>query len=102
MSVFSYADDIILLAPTKRGMYILLDVCDKYASDYNVKFNPEKTKLIVTVNSDKQKCDNTIDFNGVTIASVQSDLHLRNTIGNNIKEQSVKKVTKDFLTRFLN
>ena len=48
MSVFSYADDIILLAPTKRSMYILLDVCDKYASDYNIyKFNPEKSKLVV-------------------------------------------------------
>ena len=28
MSVLSYADDIILLSPTKRSMYILLNVCD--------------------------------------------------------------------------
>ena len=49
-------------------LYIFLDVYDKYASIYNVKINPEKSKLIVY--SDKQKSDNTIDFNGVTISSV--------------------------------
>ena len=98
MSVFSYSDDLIILAPTKQSMHILLDVCDKYASDYNVKFNPKKSKLIVY--SDKQKSDDTIDFNGVTISSVQIDLHLGNIIGNNIKEQSVKKIINDILKRF--
>ena len=47
MSVFSYADVMILLAPTERSMYILLDVRDKYAMDHSVKFNPVKSKLIV-------------------------------------------------------
>ena len=64
MAVFSYADDLILLAPTKRSMYTLLDVCDKFASEYNVKFNPEKSKLIVY--NDKQKSEDNFDFNGVT------------------------------------
>ena len=56
------------LRPNEVYMYIFSDVCDKYASIYNVKINPEKSKLIVY--SDKQKSDDTIDFNGVTISSV--------------------------------
>ena len=50
VSVFSYADDIILLAPTKRSMYILLNVCDKYRSDYNVKFKVNSLYIAISRN----------------------------------------------------
>ena len=31
MGAFGYADDIILLAPTKRSLYCLLDICTEYS-----------------------------------------------------------------------
>ncbi len=44
--VMGYADDIILLAPTVTGMKHMLEICTKYGMEYNVLFNPDKTKLI--------------------------------------------------------
>ena len=41
-----YADDVILLSPTVNGMKCMLQVCTNYGKEYNVLFNPEKTKLI--------------------------------------------------------
>ena len=57
-------------------------------------------QAIILLNPERVNSDDTIDFNSVTISSVQSDSHLGNLIGKTIKEQSVKKVTDDFLIRF--
>ena len=48
MGAFGYADDVILVAPSKRSLYILLlETCKAFSSKYQVKFNPQKSKLIV-------------------------------------------------------
>ena len=45
-AVFVYADDIILLSPTRRAMQILLDVCESFGTDYDLTFNPDKCEAI--------------------------------------------------------
>ncbi len=44
--MLAYADDITLLCPSVRGMQKLLDICEKYAKEYDVTFNAEKTECI--------------------------------------------------------
>ena len=44
---FGYADDLIVLTPTIQSQKIFLDICTKYANEFNVCFNPAKSKLIV-------------------------------------------------------
>ena len=43
-----YADDLILLAPTRSAMAKMLEVCERYANDHNITFstdvNPTKSK----------------------------------------------------------
>ena len=46
-AVFVYADDIILLSPTRRAMQILLDVCESFGTDYDLTFNPDKCEAII-------------------------------------------------------
>ena len=43
---FGYADDIMLLGPNVSGLQNMLDCCSEFASTYNVKFNPSKSKCI--------------------------------------------------------
>ena len=43
---FGYADDIMLLSPSVSGLQNMLDCCSEFASTYNVKFNPSKSKCI--------------------------------------------------------
>jgi len=43
----AYADDVVLLAPTVRAMRALLDICDDFASEYDVLFNAAKSKCLI-------------------------------------------------------
>ena len=48
MGVTMYADDLLLIAPTRSSMQLMLEVCEKYAKKYNICFstdpNPVKSK----------------------------------------------------------
>ena len=41
-----YADDVCLLAPSRRAMQSLLDICSKYASNWCIRYNEKKSKLM--------------------------------------------------------
>ena len=43
---FGYADDIVLLAPSASALRMMLNACCQFATDYNLIFNPGKTKLV--------------------------------------------------------
>ena len=38
-----YADDLVLLCPSYRGMQELLETCEKYASENDIIFNTKKS-----------------------------------------------------------
>ncbi len=42
IGALAFADDLNLLAPTLSGLTILIDVCQKYAKEFNIKFNGSK------------------------------------------------------------
>ena len=42
-----YADDIIILSHTKRGINKLLRLIEEYGSKYEIKFNAAKTYYMV-------------------------------------------------------
>ena len=48
MGAFGFCDDLLLLAPTRDGMQIMLDTCHRFALKYNLQFstepNPAKSK----------------------------------------------------------
>ena len=92
-----YADDIILLSPTVSGMKYLLQVCAQYGKEYNVLFNPDKTKLI-HVNNLKCTMSN-IMFMGKSIARVDYEKHLGFPVGNVKTEQVVTQAINEFIIK---
>ena len=42
-----YADDLCLLAPSRSAACVLLNICEEYGKEYNVKFNSTKSHLIL-------------------------------------------------------
>ena len=46
---FIYADDIILLAPSRDALNNMLDVCWEYAEAYDILFNATKTKYMFLI-----------------------------------------------------
>ena len=43
----SYADDIVLLAPTVDALRRMLKICDNYASKFNIVFNAKQSKCLI-------------------------------------------------------
>ena len=41
--VLCYADDVTLLSPTRNGLQQMLEVCEKFGEQHNIKYNPKKT-----------------------------------------------------------
>ena len=46
MGALSYADDITLLCPSLRGLNAMLQLCSKYADNFDITFNAKKTVCI--------------------------------------------------------
>lgn len=43
----SYADDMVLLSPTISGIRKLLSICETYAEQHGLRYNPMKSELLV-------------------------------------------------------
>lgn len=43
----SYADDMVLLSPSVRGLRKLIEVCESYAGTHGLKYNSTKSELMV-------------------------------------------------------
>ena len=84
-----YADDLLLLSPTRSGMQAMLAVCERYAADHNISFsvdeNPakSKTKMLYVCNCGDMDFENypaQLTFCGLLLPYVKTALHLGHTL----------------------
>ncbi len=47
IGALAVANDLNLLAPTLSGLKILIDVCEKYAKEFNIQFSGSKSRLLL-------------------------------------------------------
>ena len=47
VGALAYADDIVLVCPTLSAMRKMLSICDAFAVEYDIKFNAQKSKLLM-------------------------------------------------------
>jgi len=84
MGCMGYADDVIIIRPTVTALKIMIQIVDKFGEEYNVKFNPDKCKLLCYNNGTGDGICRGITHNGVYISAEQSASHLGNTLGTNL------------------
>eukprot|EP00914_Ancora_sagittata_P031964 GHVO01064759.1.p1 GENE.GHVO01064759.1~~GHVO01064759.1.p1 ORF type:complete len:215 (+),score=5.59 GHVO01064759.1:637-1281(+) len=94
---FAYADDVVLLAPSLPGLQNMLEICSRYASDYEVIFNSTKSKVIVINNGGRTVAP--IRFMGGNIKIVLNDKHLGIILGNVTQQQRVSKLTNEIMSK---
>ena len=82
-----YADDLLLMSPTRSGMVAMLAVCERYATAHNITFsvdaNPSKSKtkmLYVCGDMSFQNYPAQITFCGRPLPFVKTALHLGHTL----------------------
>ena len=88
--VFGYADDLLLLCPSRTGLQEMLDTTEEYARSHKISFSTNilpaksKTKGIV-FSKKKQVCDPApLSLSGNSLPWVSSAKYLGNTITSNL------------------
>ena len=82
--VLGYADDIVLLCPSKEGLRKLITICERYAKDHDILFNGSKSKLLVFGST--SNIVSNIFVNGAEVPVCDNVMHLGNFISNNISD----------------
>ena len=83
MGALGYCDDILLIAPTRRGMEMMLKCCEMFAEKNNLIFsintNPKKSKtmcLFVRGKSKNLLLPSNLQLYGVDLPWVETATHL--------------------------
>ena len=66
-----YADDITLLTPTRSGLKVLIDICEKYAHEHCVNFNGSKSRYLSFRGRNCKPDSKTVFFNDTELYSTQ-------------------------------
>ena len=71
----AYADDLTLVSPSVRGLKTMLRICEKYAAQFDIKFNGSKSEAIAFT-KDKKFLPPRIYLDGENIPWVKRIKHL--------------------------
>lgn len=96
---FGYANDVIILAPTRYALEVLLRECLVFAKKYSLTFNAGKSKYLV-FGKDIVEDNHNIHFDGLALNNVLREVHLGNIIGNSIDKERITKAISDFYRRY--
>ena len=95
-----YADDLTLLAPTLSGLQVLIKICERYADEFDIKFNGAKSVYMV-FGGRRCKCDNrTVMVNGAELHRVNATVHLGHHISTNDNDSLVSAAIGQFWRGF--
>ena len=98
LAMILFADDLCLLAPTRRALVKMIELCAKYCKEFGLTFNTKKSKIVVF---SKSNIDNEtlgpVFLDGKVIEYVSSITYLGTTITNN---KGITFSSKNDLTKF--
>ena len=57
VGALAYADDIVLLAPCASALRCMLSICNNFATEHELTFNPNKTQLICFRRFNQPSCN---------------------------------------------
>jgi hypothetical protein len=95
-----YADDIVLLSPTKMGMEHMIKICQEYSDEYHVTFNSLKSQYIVFGQAGRVRHYQGILIGGNYISRQDSVIHLGHTIYADLNISDVDGVINTFYKQF--
>ena len=86
---FSYADDLVVLAPSSRGLKMLLDLCQAYATEHDILFNTSKTFCMMIVpNNMRISCYPSVTLQDDLLQFVDKFSYLGHTLSNDMSSDA--------------
>jgi len=100
-NIIGYADDLLLLAPSARGLQKLLDVTTNCIRELSLQINVNKSQYIVFRNKPLKDVNSEVSVDGVLLKRVDSIKYLGVYLSNNLNlGKDIDRVTDCFLRQF--
>ena len=81
MNSLSYADDMVLMAPTADSLQALIDECQAYATTHDIIYNTSKTECMIIPPKNKRVAyQRTALLNGCALKITDSFTYLGHVI----------------------
>ncbi len=100
ISSLAFADDLNLLAPTLSGLKKIIDVCEKYGKEFNIKFNGSKSHLLLFKGRNCKILTRGVTVNGVSLTLSGTAVHLGHHMSTKDKECTVNAAKNSFWKSF--
>ena len=95
----AYADDIVLLAPSKSALTRMLDVASSCADRLCLEFNGAKSQYLRYCTGHESCGNNGLTFCGVDVPRITEGLHLGNVLSSNKSFDFVSSLATDLVIR---
>ncbi len=95
INTLSYADDMVLLAPSSDALQSLIDVCQDYATRHDILYNTTKTEcMVVAPTHSKVQYHKSAWLNGSALSFVDKFTYLGHAIRQDMTDDDdIKKIT---------
>ncbi len=80
IGALTFVDDLNLHSPTLSVLKLLVDVCEKYAEEYNINFNNSKSRLLLFKVRRCKVSNRGIIVNGVLLNMSELAVHLEHHV----------------------
>ena len=102
-NAFAYADDIVLLSPSCTAIRNLVNICETYANEYDIKFNPDKCTLLIFSKLEHIENDVNIIIYGSKVSNISNEKHLGHVFDSNFTHSlnliNIDNVIRDMKVR---
>ena len=105
MGVIGYGDDLIILAPCRRSAQKMLEICDNFAQENNIRFstdkNPSKSKskaIYVVGNNKVREKPEPLALCGERLPWVERAVHLGHSV---TSDGSMRQDTREKVAEFI-
>ena len=95
----AYADDVVLLAPSRSSLRNMLRVAAACAEQLSLRFNGEKSQYLLLESQPTEFRSANIPFCGVDVPRVERALHLGNVVGSGWMQKSIARSVADLNQR---
>jgi len=96
-----FADDLKLLAPSKKGLQNLVYICEDYAQEFDITFNGAKSQFLVFRGRDCKAVTNSqITVNNETLVQSNKADHLGHSLNTDDKDSIVSAAIAQFWSSF--
>ena len=93
---FSYADDVVLLAPCASALRSILNICSCFAVSHKLEFNSMKTQLMCLHCPSVRPITAEIYLNNIKLFFVSHVKHLGHFLSNNLDDTlNIQRAVKD-------